>query len=55
MFPISDDKPSARFPITVILIVIANVFVFWKELSFPELDLHAFVESFGMIPKRDFG
>lgn len=53
MIPISDDKPAARFPFMVILIIILNCLVFWQELTvFP--DIESFIRTHGMIPARDF-
>ncbi len=54
MIPISDNKPAARFPIMVILLIIVNVVVFWREMTSFRPVIEELFESYGMIPARDF-
>jgi membrane associated rhomboid family serine protease len=54
MLPIEDRpaEPRRRFPIIMLLILIANVAVFVYEVSLSPAALNAFVEGFGVIPAR---
>jgi len=48
MFPLSDSAPARRFPFFTLLLILANVFVFFKEITASDLD--AFVLHYAFIP-----
>lgn len=48
MFPLSDTARAQRFPIFTILLIIANIFVFIKEITAPDPD--AFIMHYALIP-----
>lgn len=48
MFPLSDSTPRHRVPVVNYLIILANVYVFYLQLSAP--DLEAFVYDYAFIP-----
>jgi len=48
MFPISDDAPRSRFPIMMWLLIAANIYVFIRELTAPNIDV--FINHFALIP-----
>jgi membrane associated rhomboid family serine protease len=50
MFPLSDDAPAPRFPIMMWLLIIANVFVFIRELMAPNIDI--FISHYALIPSH---
>lgn len=50
MFPLSDTKTSGRFPAWVVILILANVWVFLLELTAPDPDL--FVGQFALIPSQ---
>lgn len=50
MFPLSDTKTSGRFPAWVVILILANVWVFLQELTAPNPDL--FVGQFALIPSQ---
>ena len=50
MFPLSDTKTSGRFPAWVVILILANVWVFFLELTAPDPDL--FVAQFALIPSQ---
>jgi membrane associated rhomboid family serine protease len=47
MLPLRDENPSGRFPVVTALIILANVLVFFWQLS---LGLNRSVIEFGLIP-----
>src|SRR2546429_3338202 len=47
MFPISDSDNSGRFPFITFLIILANVVVFFLELTAPDTDL--FISQYALI------
>src|SRR5215208_6399839 len=61
MIPVGDEVSGRRpFPIFTILILLANVVVFFYELTLSEAELEAFVQSYGVVPAaitgwRDWG
>lgn len=48
MFPIRDHNPSCKLPIVMVLIIIVTSFVFFLELSAP--DLESFIETYALVP-----
>lgn len=48
MFPISDSAKSSRFPIVTILLIAANIYAFYLELT--ALDTDAFIFSYALVP-----
>jgi membrane associated rhomboid family serine protease len=50
MFPLSDSARAPRFPIFTFLLIIANVFVFIKELVAPDPD--TFIMHYALIPSH---
>lgn len=48
MIPLSDSHPAGKFPFWVILIIIANVYFFYLELT--ALNFEAFVSQYALIP-----
>lgn len=52
MFPIRDKVRSERFPIITLALILANVLVFFHELSLGPSGLEAFVQQYGVVPYR---
>jgi membrane associated rhomboid family serine protease len=53
LFPLRDNIPSRRFPFVNYLIIIANVFIFVKEMQLAQTGgLEKFIFSHGLIPAR---
>lgn len=52
MIPLRDSLRSRSFPIVTILLILANFYLFWQELSLSEHALDRFVHSYGVIPAR---
>ena len=50
MIPLRDSAPSHRFPLVTYGLIIANVVVFWIELTAPDLD--AFIFQYALVPAR---
>lgn len=50
MFPISDSIKSKSFPIWTLFFIAVNVYVFFKEISFP--DPEAFIRAYSLIPSN---
>jgi len=48
MFPLSDVAPAPRFPVMMWLLILANVYVFIRELLAPNPD--TFINHFALIP-----
>ena len=48
MFPISDSERTNKFPYINISIIALNIYVFYKELTAPNMD--AFISNFALIP-----
>lgn len=48
MFPLSDSARAPRFPIFTSLLILANIFVFYKEITAP--DLEVFINYYALIP-----
>lgn len=48
MFPLSDIAPAPRFPFMMWLLIIANVYVFIRELIAPNTDV--FINHYALIP-----
>lgn len=48
MFPISDTIKSSSFPILTLLLIAANIYVFYLEITSP--DLSSFISSYALIP-----
>ncbi|MGH7203724.1 MAG: rhomboid family intramembrane serine protease [Candidatus Levyibacteriota bacterium] len=50
MFPLSDSARASRFPFFTILLILANVFVFIKEITAPDPD--NFILHYALIPSH---
>lgn len=50
MFPIKDENPTRTIPFVTIFIILANCFVFYKELI--SIDMEKMVYNYGLIPKE---
>jgi membrane associated rhomboid family serine protease len=50
MIPFRDDNPTRTFPLVVVLLMAANVFIFLYQLLLPELQEVIFVYTHGAIP-----
>lgn len=48
MFPIRDHNPSRKQPITTVLIVVITSFVFFLEISAP--DIEVFIKQYALVP-----
>ncbi|HCS78214.1 TPA: rhomboid family intramembrane serine protease [Patescibacteria group bacterium] len=48
MFPIRDHHPSSRFPLVTILIITINCFIFFLEMTAPDLD--QFIAQYALLP-----
>lgn len=48
MIPLSDSHPAGKFPFWVILIIAVNVYVFFLEMTAP--DMEAFISLYALIP-----
>jgi membrane associated rhomboid family serine protease len=48
VIPLSDSHPAGRFPFWTILIILANVFIFYLQLTSPDLD--AFILKYALVP-----
>jgi membrane associated rhomboid family serine protease len=49
MFPLRDTQTKGRFALITSLIIIANILVFWAELS--SIDPDGFINQYALIPK----
>jgi membrane associated rhomboid family serine protease len=52
MIPLYDDLPRLRFPIINVLLIAANVVVFFHELSLGRHQTDAFMMMYGMVPSH---
>lgn len=50
MIPLSDSRGSGQLAIWTYLIILANIFVFYLELSAPDLEL--FINQYALIPSQ---
>jgi membrane associated rhomboid family serine protease len=50
MFPLRDSHPTYKFPLITIILIIANVIIFFLELTVA--DPIAFIENYALIPSR---
>lgn len=48
MLPIRDHNPSHKFPLVTLLLIAANIFVFFLELTAPNTEL--FIHRYALIP-----
>jgi membrane associated rhomboid family serine protease len=48
MIPLQDSQPSGRFPLITILLIALNIYVFYLEMTAPDLD--AFINQYALIP-----
>ena len=55
IFPLRDSPRSATWPVVVVTIIVANVLVFFWELSLGSGQLDAAIRVFGFVPRRFFG
>jgi membrane associated rhomboid family serine protease len=52
MIPIRDTIPSRNVPITMYLLILANVLIFLLQLQLPDESLQRFFYYFGIVPAR---
>ncbi|MCD6253209.1 MAG: rhomboid family intramembrane serine protease [Thermotogae bacterium] len=52
MFPLKDTIPSYTKPVLTVSIIVANVIVFFYELSLDPRELLAFLYNYGFVPGR---
>jgi len=52
MIPLRDSNPSQRMPLVTILVIAANVLIFFYELTLGPAQLNQFVFTFGVVPAR---
>lgn len=50
MFPIRDHNPSKKFPLFIILLVLATSIVFFLEITSP--DIEVFINQYALIPAQ---
>jgi membrane associated rhomboid family serine protease len=55
MFPLRDINPSRHAPVMTLLILVANLAVFFLELSLPRHELAAVIDTYGIVPARVLG
>lgn len=48
MFPIRDTETSGSFPLVNLSLIATNIYIFYKELTAPNLDL--FINTYALIP-----
>ena len=49
MIPLRDSTPSRTFPVVTVLLIIANLFIFYQEISLGP-SLEGFINVFGLVP-----
>jgi len=52
MFPLRDNVPSRRYPVVMVAVIAANVFVFLYEMSLSRAGLEMLIQEFGVVPAR---
>ena len=52
MIPIRDDNPTSSVPLVTWLIIVANIGVFFYELSLPPGQLEAWIGRWALVPAR---
>lgn len=52
MIPLRDNIPSRRFPLMTVLLIIANILIFFYETSLPLGDREALVQTYGLVPRE---
>jgi membrane associated rhomboid family serine protease len=52
MIPLHDDNPRVMTPFVNYGLIALNVFVFFRQFTMPEVDLQAFVYTYGAIPAQ---
>lgn len=50
MLPLRDHNPPPRFPFVTWILIAANVFVFWMEISAP--NVRRFILEYGLVPEN---
>jgi len=48
VFPLRDNHKSRRFPLVTVLLILVNIYVFFRELTAP--DTESFINSYSLIP-----
>ena len=52
MIPLRDSNPSRRVPLVTLLVIAANVLIFFYEITLGPAQLNQFVFTFGVVPAR---
>jgi membrane associated rhomboid family serine protease len=52
MIPLDDSAPRYRFPLVTVSLIVANVLVFFYEMSLPSSGLRQLAFQFGVVPLR---
>jgi membrane associated rhomboid family serine protease len=52
MIPLKDMSPRRSVPVVTILLIIANVFVFFYQIGMPLRIADAFINTYGLVPAR---
>ncbi|MBC7928639.1 MAG: rhomboid family intramembrane serine protease [Bryobacteraceae bacterium] len=52
MIPLRDTQPSNSFPFVTLLIIVANVLIFFFQLSLEPHFLNYFIANYGIVPDR---
>lgn len=50
MIPIKDSPKTGRFPFVNLTLILINILVFLRQLTFSDTELHAFIFANGLIP-----
>lgn len=50
MIPIKDSSKTERFPFVTLTLILINILVFFRQLTFTNTELHAFIFANGLIP-----
>jgi membrane associated rhomboid family serine protease len=52
MIPLKDSPKTLTFPYVNVILIIINILVFFRQIAFSDVELHAFVFTYGLIPAR---
>lgn len=52
MIPLRDENPTEQIPIVTVFIIVTCVLVFLYEMSLPEPELAALINTYGVVPAR---
>lgn len=50
MLPIRDNIKSASFPLFAVSLIVANFFVFYREIILSDQELNSFILTYGLVP-----